>query len=228
MPAVTRTVIRTAAGLLLAGLLCGAAAGCGSDRTSDRTSDRDSGPSATAFASLFKGYGADYTHVDTPAELAAESALVIEGRIDKVERGRTIGTAVDAPGASPTVVVAVTVARTHLGTLPDRAQSKVYVELSAPRGMDISRYERAAPKQSTVLLYLAPAPPATDFPVVDPDAGRPAGQPLYQPVSPQGFLIEGDRKVMQILMFTEFDDASLGDFTPGSPHFPHGNHKHGN
>lgn len=213
-----RTVIRTAAGLLLAGLLTGAAAGCGSDT--------DSGPSAQAFAGLFKGYGADYTHVESPAELADESALVVEGRIEKVERGRTIGAAVDAPGASPTVVVAVNVTRTHRGALPAEAKSKVYVELSAPRGADIRRYERAAPKDSTVLFYLLPAPPATDFPVVDPEAGRPAGQPLYQPVSPQGFLIEGDRKVMQILMFTEFEGASLNDFTPASEHFPHGTHKH--
>jgi hypothetical protein len=219
------TVTRTVAGLLLAGLLSGAAAGCGSDRDND--ADRDTGPSAVAFANLFKGYGADYTHVETPAALADESALVVEGRIDKIEKGRTIGAAVDALGASPTVVVAVNVTRTHHGALPDRAGGKVYVELSAPRGMDIGRYERAAPKQSTVLFYLAPAPPATDFPVVDPDAGRPAGQPLYQPASPQGFLIAGDKKVLQILMYTEFNGASLGDFTPGSPRFPHGVHKHG-
>ncbi|WP_162907921.1 hypothetical protein [Allorhizocola rhizosphaerae] len=213
------TVTRTVAGLLLAGLLSGAAAGCGSDR--------DSGSTAADFASLFKGYGADYTHVDTPAALADESALVVEGRIGKIEKGRTIGAAVDEPGASPTVVVAVTVTRTHRGALPAQAEGKVYVELSAPRGLNIGRYERAAPKHSTVLFYLAPAPPAIDFPVVDPDAGRPAGQPLYQPVSPQGFLIEDNRKVLQILMFTEFEGASLGDFTPDSPRFPHGRHKHG-
>jgi hypothetical protein len=209
---------RTLACLLLAILLLGGAVACGSDT--------DSGRSVDAFAKLFKGYGADYTHVDTPAALADQSEIVVEGHIAKIAKGRTIGAAVTDPGASPTVVIAVTVARVHRGTLPDGANGTVYVEASAPRGRDLAMYDRAAPKQSPVLLFLTPAPPATDFPVVDPDAGRPAGQPLYQPVSPQGFLIEADRKVLQILMFTKFEGASLADCRPDSPQFPHGTHRH--
>jgi hypothetical protein len=209
---------RTLACLLLASLLLGGAVACGSDT--------DSGRSVEAFAALFKGYGADYTHVDTPAALADESKLVVEGRIAKIAKGRTIGVAVTHPGASPTVVMAVTVTWVHRGALPDGANGTVYVELSAPRDRDFGRYDRAAPKQSPVLLFLTPAPPATDFPVVDPNAGRPAGQPLYRPASPQGFLIEADRKVLQILMFTQFEGASLADFRPDSPRFPHGTHRH--
>jgi hypothetical protein len=206
------TVLVTA-GVAALGLL----AGCGGDAD---TADQPAAGSAAAFADLFVGYSADYDGVETPDALAAESTLVVRGRIARVDEGRILGRSATAPGAGSTVVVVVDVDRVLRGALPGGSKGKVYVELPAPLGRTAAEYDRAAPRQAATALYLDPALTAAHTPIVDPLAGRPAGQPLYQPVSPQGFVIEADDGVVQVIEHTEFAGTTLQRFVPGASRFP--------
>jgi hypothetical protein len=210
------------AALALVGLLLTAiAAGCGSD--ADTSSDEHNGAqvsvgSVDGFADLFADNRTDYDHVDTPSDLAARSTLVVQGRIVQIDKGRTFGTSATDPVASSSIVLVFAVTQVLNGDTP--AGGKVYVELLPPGQNKAEVFDRSAPKSSDAVLYLSPAATAADTAIVDPDAGRPAGQPLYQPVNPQGFVIEADTAAVQILAGVEFPGASLRDFVPTATSFP--------
>lgn len=209
-------------------ILAGALAGCGSDAGTGSGEDagtaarpaRVSAGSVDRFADLFADQYADYDHVGTPAALAAGSKLVVQGRIVRIDEGRTFGTSATDPVATSRIVLVFAVDRVLSGGAP--AGGTVYVELPAPGRVAAEVFDRSAPKTSDAVLYLAPAATAADTAIVNPDAGRPAGQPLYQPVNPQGFVVEAGTAVVQILAGVEFPGASLRDFVPAAKPFPSG------
>lgn len=212
-----------AAALTLAGLLLTVMAGCGSDAgTSSEEHDaaQVSVGSVDGFADLFTDYRSDYDHIDTPSDLAARSKLVVQGRIVQIDEGRLFGTSATDPVASSSIVLVFAVTRVLNGDTP--AGGKVYVELLPPGQVAAEVFDRSAPKTSDAVLYLTPAATAADTAIVDPDEGRPAGQPLYQPVNPQGLVIETGTATVQILAGVEFPGTSLRDFVPAAKSFPKG------
>jgi hypothetical protein len=108
------------------------------------------------------------------------------------------------------------------GRLPAAAAAagKVYLELPAPGGPEADAFDVPAPKGAGAVLYLAPAPTRANMPIVDEAAGRPAGQPLFQPANPQGFVIEDAGDVLQVIEHIQFRGAKLADFTPSASRFP--------
>jgi hypothetical protein len=176
--------------------------------------------SATEFARNFAGYSADYELAESPAALATRATVVVQGHIARINKGRIQGTSAADPGSAPQLVMAVSVKRVLRGTLSADAGGVVYVELPAPAGVRAAVVDRSAPKASDAMLYLVRAPSATDLPIVDPDAGRPVGQVLYQPVSPQGFVVAAGPDVVQILNFARFAGADIADFAPDAIRFP--------
>jgi hypothetical protein len=202
-----------------AGLFLTVRAGDGSGRGAAPPAPGQS-DALTAFVGLFAGVAADYVHVRTPAELAAQSDLVVRGRIARIARGRIFGSSATDPVARRSIVVVFSVERTLAGTLPADSRGRVYVELPASGSPSQADLDRATPTTADAVLYLRPAATASDTAVVNPSAGRPTGQPLYQPASPQGFVIDAGDAVVQILEHTEFHDADLRDFAPGAARFP--------
>jgi hypothetical protein len=198
-------------------LVAAVATGCGSDAGTAAQPAAADAPSATGFAALFNSYRGDYDLLDSPAALANRSTVVVQGRIDRIDQGRTFGTSATDPVARFSVVLVLNVDRVLHGTL---AGDKVYVELPAPRAIKADLFDRFAPKTSATVLYLLPAATKANTAIVNPDAGRPAGQPLYQPINPQGFYIESDKSVVQIMERIEFPGTSLRDFVPTAERFP--------
>ncbi len=224
----SRPMTARLAGLALASLAALAStSACGPDQrgAEPATVAAAGSGSVTEFAGLFASYGADYEHVASPAKLAARSALVVQGRIERFDPGRMFGTSAKDPVARHSVVMVVTVERVLRGRLAPGSAGKVYVELHAPRALSAADFNEVAPRSSAAVLYLGPAATAADTPLVTPDTGRPAGLPLYQPASPQGFVLQAGAKVVQVLEFTEFPDASIADFAPAAKVFPQGSHR---
>ena len=212
-------VRRLLALLILVAAAAAGLAGCGSDAGTAARPASASAPSAAGFAALFNSYRGDYDQLDSPAALADRSTLVVQGRIDRIDQGRTFGTSATDPVARFSVVLVLNVDRVLHGTLAGD-NDKVYVELPAPRAIKADLFDRSAPKTSATVLYLLPAATKANTAIVDPNAGRPAGQPLYQPINPQGFFIESDEAVVQVMERIEFPGTSLRDFVPAAKRFP--------
>jgi len=73
-----------------------------------------------------------------------------------------------------------------------------------------------------VILYLAPIPEGgiVAGPVADEGAGVPADQPLYDIVTPQGFVLETDQGAVQPEEGRTYEGASLDEFEPSDRAFP--------
>jgi len=189
-------------------------AGCGSQ----------SGAAAASpvhdFAALFGGYLVDYEPEKVPAALANKSLLVVQGRIARIDPGRTFGTSPTDPATEKSIVMAFTVQRVLHGSVPAGAGATVFVELPAPLSRPAADFDKAAPKDRDAALYLMAAATKDDTGLVNPDAGRPIGQPLYKPTNPQSFVIDSGDAVVQILETAELRGTELAQFLPGSTAFP--------
>ncbi|WP_108492351.1 hypothetical protein [Promicromonospora sp. AC04] len=168
---------------------------------------------------MFAGYSQDYEPVATPAELASQSTLVVEGEISTVTDGRTWGSATDDPGANQSVVLNVAISEIHVGSAPEGSGDTVYVEVPSPGNVAFDAYASALPDGLTGVFYLIPAAMDTTD-ILDPDAGRPAGQPLFQMASPQGLVLGSSDGVLQLIEGDEYPEADLRDFIPESERFP--------
>lgn len=189
-------------------------AGCGSP------SGAASGTAVHDFAVLFDGYFVDYEPERSPAALADRSLLVVQGRIAHIGTGRTFGASATDPATETSIVMAFDVRQVLRGSLPGGAGGTVFVELPAPMSRPAAEFDHAAPRDRDAVLYLKAAATRDDTGLVDPDAGRPAGQPLYRPTNPQGFVIDADGMVVQVLETTELRGAKLAHFLPDSTAFP--------
>lgn len=166
---------------------------------------------AEELADLLRGgWSADYEPAESPQDLASRSTLVVEGNLAGFIEGREVGR---GPGMARTITMVVDVDSAFLGNAPET----VYVELPSPGNARAAEYDSPS-EPFPVLLYLIPADRSED--IVDADAGRPAGEPLYRPTTPQGFIAGTESGVVQILEFEQFNGASLEEFYPQSPVYP--------
>lgn len=172
-----------------------------------------------ALAVLFEGGSADYEPAKTPADLAARSEIVVEGSVSTVTRGRVWGTSADNAGSSVSVVLNVDVTRILVGNLPARSDGTVYVELQSHGNVPASAYAAALPADTRGVFYLVTAP-LSGADIVEPGAGRPVGQPLYEVTTPQGMVLGDDAVTQQLGEGRAPEGSDLRDFLPASERFP--------
>ena len=172
------------------------------------------------FVALFVADAADYEPANGPAELASDSELVIRGTIADIVEGRSFGTE-GSPEFTETAVMEIEVSAVLEGRLPRSANGRVHVELFGVETPDA--FAEAAPAGAEALLYLVRRPVGSPIPgtaVNDPNAGRPAGQPLYGTVTPEGFFLEGTDVLFQPENARAYPGATLEDVEPDKQSFP--------
>lgn len=206
-----------AAALVLAGTACG---GNATEQQAAVDADQRAAGDADRFVSLFEGFSADYEPANSPKQLAEWSELVVSGTIEKVSDGRVYNA--DDMGGAPTISIQVKVTDIRKGTLPDGADGRVHVEFYATYGRKAAEYDRVAPRDVEVLLYLNRSPVAGTKPhrIQDPGRGRPSGQPLWRLTTPQGFLMKSDEGVMAVQEFRDYGGTSIESFFPAEEQFP--------
>lgn len=159
--------------------------------------------------SAFGGNGpiGDYDPFQSPAELAKVSELVISGTVAGIREGRTLYYPEnDQVEGNTSIVLIMDVSEAVRGKLQAGTDGRAYIEFFHPAQNDLSAYRRALPEGSSVVAYLAPAGDGepnerVDVAIENPEAGRPTGQPLYVPVSPQGLILQfGEHDVVWPLL----------------------------
>lgn len=182
--------------------------------------------SIEGLGSLFTSWSFDYIVAESGADLAEYADIVVVGQPDGLAAGPTHKDEVTlAPTRS--VVLKVTVEDVLLGQLPDDANDTVYLYLPETfeiASMGIERADAIARNATAPgVFYLNLVNFENEVPgwiIEDQEAGRPAGQPLFQPVSPQGFVLSmGLDKTAQILEYKVYDEP-LESFFPDSPELP--------
>lgn len=162
---------------------------------------------------------ADYDAAATPAELAAGTDLVALGRFERFQPGRALALADGRELATTSTVLVLRDVRVVQGQLPAGSDGLLHVETRLG-GEDALQPDAAAalPRGTEVLVYAQEAGGAApgregDVHLVDPGAGRPAGQPLYVVRGPQGLAVQaGDQVVWPAL--GEAREGTLAEALP--------------
>ena len=131
----------------------------------------------------------------TPAELASDVDIVATGRFVRFQPGRTSASTVNPAFTSTSTVMVLDDVRLVQGRLPEGSDGNLYVEVRVG-GAEESVPQEAAdaiPVGTEVLVYardVSGPDPSPDVSMPDPDAGRPAGQPVYKVQYVQGFALQ--------------------------------------
>ena len=174
------------------------AAGCSAPSTVGR---EPSAADAAGFSNLFlEGYHADYEPVATTSDLAKLSAAVVSGTATKVMPGRQFGRGLDDPALSKSIVLKIDNVRLLAGEMLSGSRSSIFLELPAPYNEGAQVFDSLLPRDAPVIVYLEPALSAQQTDIVDENAGRPSGDPLWQLVSPQGFFMASDSGATVIML----------------------------
>lgn len=171
------------------------------------------------------GVNADYDPASSPADLAQESDLVIVGEAGDPHTGRMFGPAPNSPETLTTIVVPIKVNSVEAGTLPPGSDGTVYLEVLASSGQPTESINDGLEGRDGI-FYLTKFPdnvPASAE-LLDADAGRPAGQPLYRATTPQGLLVENNDQsgVWSVGDGSTYPDEGLDDFGVKETEFPEG------
>lgn len=173
--------------------------------------------SAQECVEQFAGIVYDYDPAPSPAALSEQSQLVVTGTIDRVQEGRLeiVPENSSAPGRSTTVLV-LRDPHAVLGDLGEGGDGFVYIELSAP-GLDA--HPDGPCIGASVVAYLGAASdgaPAegVDVAIADPEAGRPAGQPLYILAGPQALVLQCDEETVVWPLIEERREGGLTETLP--------------
>ncbi|MGY4856876.1 hypothetical protein [Cryobacterium sp. AP23] len=138
----------------------------------------------------------DYDPVDSLASLAASSRVVVQGRIERIQAGRTSTDVTPAgPGSQVNSVIVVSDVTVVDGALDSANDGHVYIEF-APAGLSTACAE-TLPDDTRIVAYLKPAWDGVQTSgkevdhvteLTDPGAGRPAGQALYMAAALEGLV----------------------------------------
>ncbi|GII99723.1 hypothetical protein CLV28_1146 [Sediminihabitans luteus] len=144
--------------------------------------------SADEFTDLVAGTSGDHEPPSSAEELASWSDVVVRGTVEDVTPGRVWASSEDDPARSETVTVVVAVDEVEQGALPAGHDGHLYLEASfhggAEAGVD------AVPRGLRVQVYAWLLPDETGEPILDPAAGRPAGQHLHVVTTPEGWVVD--------------------------------------
>lgn len=180
---------------------------------------------ADSFPLPYTDSSASFVPASGPSELAKFSDLVVTGQTGTPAKGRIWGSNTEDPTATPpTVIVPIKVSSVEKGTLPEKSGGTVYLEIFTSDGPSRSSLMDGLRSRSGVFyLWKTPDPLRGDTEIIDEDAGRPLGQPMFQATSPEGMLIEtgdGGQGVWSVGLATEFPQATLKSFLPSRSDFP--------
>jgi hypothetical protein len=201
---------------LVLAVLLGAASGC----TALHPTTGDGERSAQQEAEPFAGGTADYDPARSPKQLASWSEVVVQGHIREVVPGRSWASSADDPGRADTITVVVAVEEILDGAMPPGSDGNLYLELPSPGGVEAAVYDDAAPKEEVVVAYATLLPDDRPEPVLDPAAGRPAGQRLATLTTPQGLVLATDAADGPVVDFADAEGVDLCDYLPNALKFP--------
>lgn len=175
----------------------------------------------------------DYDPISSLAALAQESVVVVHGRIQSIQAGRT--TALEGlpdHQVSVSSVIVVSDVTVVAGELDAAADGNVYIEYSLgnPDVADrAGKCAEALPEKTEIVAYLIPAWDGSPAPfdeddneadyslrVTDPWAGLPAGQVLYSAAALEGITwqLPGSGQVIWPL-YLGFGPGDIRDTLPG-------------
>lgn len=177
----------------------------------------------------YAGVIGKYVAAQGPAQLMKNSTVVIRGTTGTPHEGRIWGQSREDWGASTTLIVPVTIDMVESGELAPTVSDTLYLEMEAPAeqqgyGLREQFAQSMTDREGVFFLRRAPERSSVGIEIVNPDAGRPAGQPIYQSSAPEGILIterDGDG-VWSVENGTSFPESSLEDFGPEQTEFPPG------
>jgi len=171
------------------------------------------------------GSSADYNPVSGPAALSKlpGTDLVVSGRAEKPQKGRVWADGPDDKfGALTTTVVPISVDAVEQGTLPAGSNDTVYMEIQLAPGTE-SDFDSIDGRKGIFYLNRLPDDlgPSNGIYPIDPENGRPKGQPMFQASHPQGILIESvGGGVWSVESAVRYPDAALKEFIPSAGKFP--------
>lgn len=168
------------------------------------------------------GSASSYIPVKGPSELTKHSDVVIRGSTGEAQEGRVFGTSRKDPAANFTMVFPVKIDSIEAGRLDPAVQDTVYMEMFVA-GSPLRGKFAAGLSNRTGLFYLYRKPDKSPpGEIANAEAGRPAGQPMYGPTSPEGTFIETQNGggVWSVGTSEEFEGLTLDDFGPEVVNFP--------
>lgn len=181
-------------------------------------------PDAPDVLNLFGIHG-DYDEVHSAKELAEMSEIVIEGTLESIEDGPIVGYSEDKLSDIPVAVLSVGEVQVRQGELPPESDGNVYIVMVAPGGSEALR--PALPPGTRVGLYgfrIKNEKSDGDIPMINAEAGRPPGQPIYNAYHPQGLVLEVDGTLYwplaQVSEKGSLEDAMLDGTLVGSQRRP--------
>lgn len=175
--------------VVFAGLTLFAACGSIGSGNSGQPTAQESA-TAKEFADLLsRGRTVDIDPLKSVQELADASAIIIRGRIDRIDPGRTFGTSGGLPSRRTLMLVA-DVRQTYKG-ISDEIGSTAYVEVDATLAGDARDVDAIAPRQLDLMLFLVPISETTpdDVPEALPETW-PKDRPVYEASRPEGIVID--------------------------------------
>lgn len=174
-----------------------------------------------AFGELVRAPGlqVDYEPLSTPEEAAAIADLVARGTLVSVVQGRDLIVEADNPSVDVrSIVVGVRLDEVYAGSLGKEGDGIAYIQLPKSPLSSIGDYREALPTGTEAALYLTLLPQEDPL-YRDDEAGRPKGQRIWVPISPQGLVLADGAQSVELLSGIRFDE-SLDAFLPPSPSFP--------
>ena len=170
-------------------------------------------PAAAGVSEAFRGQVADFDVYDRPEDLARIADAVVVGHVVGVADGRYRADSLDDPSGFRAQVLTIEVDQTYES---DHPADRVYVEVTPSVNDTQDSLDAVMPKRDPMVFYLSDISDASG--IADPSAGRPDGQPMYTPVSPQGWIIYDQSAGTAVLPLAQLEAkvADLALFVPGS------------
>lgn len=215
----TRTLLVSCAAAGACVLLSGCSTSSpGASLDSDQAAHATAVPDADDVLVAFSGISFDYDAVETGADLAEISEAELTGTVRSVSEGRAATVVGTDDVLSQSIVVEIAPDQVFSGSDVQKLDS-VYVKLGNAGNKSASAYADALPLGAHVMAYIEPAwdgsaRTGVDQELQDPDAGRPAGEPLYMLTSPQGFAIAASSDDVVWPLLGEAREGDLNDFSP--------------
>ena len=201
-------------------VLIAALTACTSAASVPTTTEAEEPYSVRQSAEQFAGYEGDYDSISSP-ELAKLSILVATGTVERVQEGRIqiIPESPQEAGIS-TIVLVLRDVKAVQGNLEEGGDGFIYIELPNPGQREPEAYAEGLRTGARVVSYLYPASDGApqkdvDTGIADPRAGRPDGQPLYIPSSPQALILQYQGEAVVWPFTGEIRDGRLEDTVPG-------------
>ena len=167
------------------------------------------------------GVHGDYTPARGPRDMSDRSSAVVRGTTGQPHDGRIWGASPEDPGAITSIVVPIEVRSVEAASIAMKEGQTVHLELFSSAGpARESIMEGLAEREGLFYLRRMPDRMSPYTEIVDPKAGRPDGEPIYQPASPEGVLITSQDGVWSVDTGESFPSASLADFYPDEQTFP--------